>query len=258
MNYYNDNNKNAVRWLEWLIRHDMIPDGRVDSRSIKDVRPEDLKGYSQCHFFAGIGGFPLAARWAGIEGLHGVWTGSCPCQPISGAGKRRGHEDERHLWPDFHRLIEVCRPSVVFGENVASPDGRDWLSAVRLDMEDLGYAFGSSDLCAAGIGSPHKRQRLYWVADSEGAGGRQGQGMGERDSQAPGGSSPVVCAEPWPDGRGSGSTLGVPDVLPQVDGIPGGMALLHGYGNAVIPGLAEMVMRSWREFRKQEGTLWEE
>ena len=199
MNYYNDNNKNAVRWLEWLIRHDMIPDGRVDSRSIKDVRPEDLKGYSQCHFFAGIGGFPPRSKM-----------------------------------------------------------GRDWLAAVRLDMEDLGYAFGSSDLCAAGIGSPHKRQRLYWVADSEGAGGRQGKGMGERESQASGGSSPVVCAEPWPDGRGSGSTLGVPDVLPQVDGIPGGMALLHGYGNAVIPGLAEMVMRSWREFRKQEGTLWEE
>ena len=81
MNYYNDNNKKSVRWLEWLVENKMIPEGRVDSRSIKDVKPEDLDGYDQCHFFAGIAGWPLAFRWSGIEGVRGIFSGSCPCFP---------------------------------------------------------------------------------------------------------------------------------------------------------------------------------
>src|SRR5690606_9334954 len=94
--------------------------------------------------------------------------GSCPCQPFSSAGKRQGERDKRHLWPEFYRLIKECNPPVVFGEQVASPLGRKWLAGVRADLEALGYAVGAADLCAAGVNAPHIRQRLYWVADTNG------------------------------------------------------------------------------------------
>ncbi len=97
-----------------------------------------------------------------------VWTGSCPCQPFSCAGKQKGTQDERHLWPEFRRLITECHPPIIFGEQVASKLGREWLAGVRADLEALGYAVGAADLCAAGATAPHLRQRLYWVADANG------------------------------------------------------------------------------------------
>jgi DNA (cytosine-5)-methyltransferase 1 len=148
-----------------LITWGLIPQGEVDERSIEDVEAKDLEGYRRCHFFAGIGGWPLALQIAGYSDEH-VWTGSCPCQPFSCAGKRRGESDERHLWPEFRRLIEECRPATVFGEQVASADGRRWFSGVRLDLETLGYGVGAADLCTASVSAPHIRQRLYWVADA--------------------------------------------------------------------------------------------
>lgn len=147
--------------------------GWVDTRSIVDVQPEDLTGFTQCHFFAGIGGWSYALQLAGWPESKLVWTGSCPCQPFSVAGKQKGVEDERHLWPELWRLIAYCDPPVVFGEQVASKAGREWLSGVRDDLEVLGYAVGSADLCAAGAGAPHIRQRLYWVADNTRVGWRQ-------------------------------------------------------------------------------------
>jgi len=167
MNYYNDNDPKACAWLRELIAQGHLPPGTVDERSILEIEPIDLAGFDQCHFFAGIGGWPLALRWAGLEGVAGIWTGSCPCQPLSCAGKRQGHADERHLWPAFYRLIAECRPATIFGEQVASKDGREWFAGVRLDLEDLGYACGGADLCAAGVGAPHRRQRLFWVADAD-------------------------------------------------------------------------------------------
>lgn len=171
MNYYNEFDPFAAAWLRNLIAARHLPPGEVDERSIVDVRPGDLRGFRQCHFFAGIGGWPYALRLAGWPDERPVWTGSCPCQPISSAGKRRGHADERHLWPAFHALIAECRPATVFGEQVASADGREWFAGVRADLEALGYACGAADLCAAGCGAPHIRQRLFWLADRDG--GRQ-------------------------------------------------------------------------------------
>lgn len=174
--YYNENDHAAAEWLRALIAAGLIPAGTVDERSIADVRPGDLAGYDQCHWFAGIGGWPFALRLAGWRGP--VWTGSCPCQPLSGAGQRKGHADQRHLWPAFQRLIAECRPPVVFGEQVASRDGREWLAGVRADLEGAEYAVGAADLCAAGVGAPHIRQRLFWVAQSSGA------GVGDNDRPA--------------------------------------------------------------------------
>jgi DNA (cytosine-5)-methyltransferase 1 len=163
VNYYNELDPKAAGRLRSLISAGFIPPGHVDERSIADVRPSDLEGFTQCHFFAGIGGWSEALRIAGVSSDTRLWTGSCPCQPFSSAGRRKGIADERHLWPVFRDLIAECQPPIVFGEQVASADGRDWLAVVRAEMEALGYAVGAADLCAAGVGAPHIRQRLWFV-----------------------------------------------------------------------------------------------
>jgi len=164
--YYNEIDPYAAQWLRNLIKAGLIADGEVDERSIEEVQAYELKGFTQCHFFAGIGGWSYAARLAGWDDDRPLWTGSCPCQPFSAAGKQRGTSDERHLWPVFYELIRQSNPLVVFGEQVASRLGRDWLAGVRADLETVGYAVGAADLCAASVGAPHIRQRLWWVADS--------------------------------------------------------------------------------------------
>ena len=166
MNYYNEHDPKPAAWLRELIRAGEIPPGDVDERDIQNVKPTELAGYTQCHFFAGVGGWSLALKLAGWPASRPVWTGSCPCQPFSQSGKGLCEDDERHLWPDFRNLIGVQKPTVVFGEQVASADGREWLAGVSANLEALAYRCGAADLCAAGIGSPNIRQRLYWVADS--------------------------------------------------------------------------------------------
>ena len=164
--YYNEFEPKAAAWLRELIRGGHIAPGDVDERSILDVTPDDLRPYTQCHFFAGIGVWSYALRRAGWPDDRPVWTGSCPCQPFSTAGKRGGIADERHLWPAWQWLVGQCRPDVVLGEQVASKDGLAWLDLVRTDLEGTGYAVGFFDLCAAGFGAPHIRQRLYFSARS--------------------------------------------------------------------------------------------
>ena len=165
--YYNEIDPYAAQWLRNLITRGHIAPGDVDERSIEDVAPSDLDGYTQCHFFAGIGVWSYALRQAGWPDDRTVWTGSCPCQPFSTAGKAGGFADERHLWPAFFHLIEQRRPRVVLGEQVASKDGLAWLDLVHADLEGTGYSAAALDLCAAGVGAPHIRQRLYWVADAD-------------------------------------------------------------------------------------------
>ena len=166
LTYYNENDSNAAQWLRALIAQGSIPEGEVDERSIADVQSADLVRFTHCHFFAGIAGWALALRLAGWPDSQRVWTGSCPCQPFSSAGKGAGTNDERHLWPNFYRLIAECRPATVFGEQVASPLGMQWLDGVFADLESSNYSCGVANLCAASCGAPHIRQRLYWVADA--------------------------------------------------------------------------------------------
>lgn len=162
--YYNEFDPKAAAWLRELIKAGHVAPGDVDERSIVDIRPSDLIGYTQCHFFAGIGVWSYALRRAGVPDDFPLWTGSCPCQPFSAAGKGGGVDDERHLWPAFFHLIRECRPPVVLGEQVASKDGLGWLDLVQTDLEAAGYAIGAVDTCSASSGAPHIRQRLRFCA----------------------------------------------------------------------------------------------
>jgi DNA (cytosine-5)-methyltransferase 1 len=277
MNYYNENDKYSADWLENLIAGGVIPPGNVDRRDIRDVRPGDLDGYTQCHFFAGIGGWAHALDIAAVTPDSRLWTGSCPCQPFSTAGRRRGVEDERHLWPAFRWLVTQCQPPVVFGEQVASPAGRSWLSGVRTDLEDLGYGLGAADLCAASVGAPHMRQRLYWVAESSRERqsrvgvhvrtGKEGERLpeivrrgetrrvGDTDSTAAGWYTRGISRteETGESERQDAwsladcvSVTGADDkvrriestIKPLVDGVPGRVGQLRSYGNAIVPQVA--------------------
>jgi DNA (cytosine-5)-methyltransferase 1 len=179
--YYNEIDPYAAQWLRNLIAAGHIAPGDVDTRSIVDVQPDDLRGYVQCHFFAGIGGWSHALRLAGWPDDRPVWTGSCPCQPFSSAGKQKGFADERHLWPEFFRLIRERRPGLIFGEQVARRAGYAWWDTVAADLESEGYAAAAADLGAHTAGAPHQRQRLYWLghAASDGhAATQNGRGAG--------------------------------------------------------------------------------
>jgi DNA (cytosine-5)-methyltransferase 1 len=168
--YYNEIDPYAAQWLRNLIAAGHIAPGDVDERSIIDVQPDDLKGYVQCHFFAGIGGWSYAARLAGWPDERELWTGSCPCQPFSLAGEGKGQADERHLWPVFAALISARRPDVVMGEQVAAAVGKDWLDGVHSDLESIGYACGAAIVPACAVDAPHRRERLWFVADSDKSG----------------------------------------------------------------------------------------
>jgi DNA (cytosine-5)-methyltransferase 1 len=166
--YYNEIDPDKAEWLRELIRHGVIAPGDVDERDIKSVRADELAGYNQHHFFAGIGIWSYALRLSGWPDDRPVWTGSCPCPSFSTAGKGQGFDDPRHLWPDWFRLIREYKPSVVFGEQADDSIGYGWLDLVQTDLEAQDYSVGKAVLGACSVGAPHIRQRLYFVADNDG------------------------------------------------------------------------------------------
>jgi len=154
--------------------------------------------------FSGIGGFDLAAEWMGWENVfHCEWnefgkrvlnyywpnaisydditktdftvhrgtidilTGGFPCQPYSVAGKRKGKEDERHLWPEMLRTIREIQPRYVVGENVVgliSWDGGLVFHEVQTDLENEGYEVWPFILPACAVNAPHRRDRVWFIA----------------------------------------------------------------------------------------------
>lgn len=239
--YYNDSDEYVCEWTRNLVRAKLIPDGVVDSRSIREVQPEDLREFTQVHLFSGIAGWAHALSLAGWPDDWPVWTGSCPCQPFSGAGKHKGYADDRHLWPDMYRLVSECRPPIVFGEQVASKLGREWLYGVRSDLESSGYAVGAADLPAAGVGAPHIRQRLYWMAHPHGQ-RLEGRRLRPDDN--------THQISPWSDGvdyfqcSEGRKRPAKPDVWPLADGVPGRVGRIRAYGNAIVPQVAAVFIRS--------------
>jgi DNA (cytosine-5)-methyltransferase 1 len=325
MNYHNEIDKYAAQWIRNLIAAGHIAPGEVDVRSISDVKPSELVGYTQCHFFAGIGGWSLALRLAGWPDDRPVWTGSCPCQPFSVAGQGAGTADERHLWPHWFHLIRALKPPTVFGEQVDAAINHGWLDLVQDDLEGEGYAFGAVGVPAAGVGAPHIRQRLWFVADDQRFGrevaiqhtGDGRSATGERETDVCGiGGTPGWLAnnnnnprlEGWESVRQRGVELvaredGVDVIVADADGgntgaereqrsgeqrllaqsggfgesfwsradwlpcrdgkwrpvEPGTFPLAHGvsnrvgrlraYGNAIVPQVAEQVIRAYMECR---------
>jgi len=199
--YYNDSEPFVCAWLKNLIAAGLIPAGDVDERPIQEVTPDEVKGYTQAHFFAGIGGWPYALQLAGW-GDRPVWTGSCPCPAFSVAGRGRGFSDPRHLWPEWVRLIRQCRPPVVFGEQVEGAIGHGWLDLVSTDMEAEGYAFAAVVLGAHSAGAPHIRQRLWFVADTCGE-RRDGERLHVQSAQS-------LQADPQADGSGTATPVAHP------------------------------------------------
>jgi DNA (cytosine-5)-methyltransferase 1 len=198
--YYNEHDHFAAAWLRELIAAGEIPAGHVDERDIQDVHPSDLVGYRHCHFFAGIGGWAYALRLADWPDDQPIWTGSCPCQPFSAAGQGAGFADERHLWPAFFWLISQCQPRYVCGEQVASGDALRWWDLVATDLEGAGYACTAVDLPAASVGAPHKRSRLFWLADAEHQ-QQHGGGGARRRRAEPANDSVVSMADAVSAGR---------------------------------------------------------
>lgn len=260
--FYNEHESYAAEWLRRLIAAGLIAEGVVDERSIEDIDPKELEGFTQCHFFAGIGGWSYALRLAGVPDDFAVWTGSCPCQPFSTAGKQRAADDERHLWPAFFNLIRECRPGIVFGEQVAGNAGYVWWDSVATDLEGEGYAVAAADLGAHSVGAPHIRQRLYWLADA--GCGRMGDAIsagleGHRPYQTESGWSgaprPVAeasSANPWnnviwlpcADGKVRPTQ---PGLFPLAHGASARMGRLRAYGNAIVPQVAEVFIRACME-----------
>jgi DNA (cytosine-5)-methyltransferase 1 len=249
VNYYNDNDPRAVATLRKLIKRNLIPNGEVDERSICDVQYSDLKGFTHCHFFAGIGGWPLALRWAGWRDSDPIWTASLPCQPFSCAGKQRGMDDERHLWPEVKRLAYKRKPPIIVGEQVASAIGKGWLDVVFDDLENQGNACGSAVLRSCGVGGASERKRLYWVAArAERQRGSRlvtrphtGQ-FGQRNWR---GKEDLCAIAERPLERGD---LWPQPIIRRVDArIPNRVGGLHGFGNAIDPRVGAVFMRSVME-----------
>lgn len=186
--FYNENDPEKCAALEALMSAGHIAPGEISDKDIRDVNPDELSRFTQCHFFAGIGLWSVAARAAGIPDDFPIWSGSCPCQPFSSAGAGEGVSDPRHLWPHWFWLVYQRRPPVVVGEQVASQDGLAWFDLVSADMEGSNYSGGSFDLCSAGFGSPNIRQRLYmcWLGNASSA-GSQGRAFGGSHREDEGG-----------------------------------------------------------------------
>lgn len=279
--YYNEIEPFAAEWLRNLIAAGHLPAGDVDTRSITDVEPDNLAGYGQCHFFAGIGGWALAARLAGWPDDRELWTGSAPCQPFSVAGQGKGQADDRHLWPHLFRLTRARRPTVLMGEQVAAAVGKDWLDGVFADMEGIGYACGAAVVPACAVDAPHRRDRLWFVADahlsgpSEGRQQRGGQlcGPGGDPGACPGhvAHSNGIGSQSRPDGSsarhgnpasasnwsGAGIILGHDGKARRVEsgirllahGVPARVGRLRAYGNAIVPQVAAEVIGAYMETR---------
>ena len=263
------------------MRSNLISEGVVDERSITDLRPADLHGFKRVHLFAGIGGWEYALRLAGWSD-EPVWTGSCPCQPFSTAGKRKGNADDRNLWPEMFRLIRECRPATVFGEQVSGAIGFGWLDRVFADLEGEGYACGAAVLGAHSVGAPHVRQRLFWVAYAHAKqaahhrrkckpgqasvgmairlGDTSGAGLEERRCQRSDDEQERETSERTGNANGRLSFWGnailtpcldgkarriEPTIFPLAHGLPGRVGLLRGAGNAIVPQAAAAFIKAF-------------
>jgi DNA (cytosine-5)-methyltransferase 1 len=264
--FYNDVDPFVCEWMRTLVARGHIAPGTIDDRSIKDLTPDHVAGPGQRHFFAGIAGWAHALRLAGVPDDADVWTGSCPCQPFSGASKHaraRGVDDERHLWPAWFQLIRECLPVLLFGEQISNSAGLAWFDVVRADLEGAGYAVGVADLCAASCGAPHIRQRLWFVATrglgdagryrdrqharelprDESEHGRRPED-GDHAPVDPGSTRGFWSPADWlPCSDGVARPV-EPGTFPMASGVPARVGRLRAYGNSIPPEVAATFIKA--------------
>lgn len=260
MHYYNEWDLFNAEWLQVLMDNSYIPRGHIDTRDIRHVKASDLLGYKQCHFFAGIGGWPLALRLAGWPDHIPVWTASLPCQPFSSAGLQEGFQDDRDLWPTFFNFVKEHRPPTIFGEQVAEAIKFGWLDRVLADLGSENYTGWPIVFGAHSVGSPTKRQRLYWLGHSECEGLERYTGNVYIDNLT--GWQPTESARSvttagvptnfWADYETLVFESGIrrrigPGIAPMANGLPAWMGRLRGYGNAIVPQAAVQVIQSYME-----------
>ena len=272
--------------------------------------------------FSGIGGFALAAGWAGFETvgfcdnepyaqavlkkhwpnvpIHGdikslvgtayrgvtLLTGGFPCQPFSNAGKRRGKDDDRYLWPQMLRVIQEARPAWIVGENVVGIIGLA-LDQVCSDLEACGYEVEPIIIPACGVDAPHRRDRVWIVGHSKLDGltaSKTSRGLLDQSEEQRGKvkeweSSGASCAsEDVADtnsglgkaqygesllgkqneqGKANGHTNGClsegavwlaePSICRVVNGVCNRAHRLKGLGNAIVPQVAYQIIKGIRE-----------
>jgi DNA (cytosine-5)-methyltransferase 1 len=222
--------------------------------------------------FSGIGGFALAAMWAGHETVAfceigkfqrkilkknfpkvpifedirklnakelpktiDVITGGYPCQPFSVAGKRRGNEDDRHLWPEMLRIIQGCRPLGVICENVVGHVSMG-LDDVLFDLESEGYTCGTFIIPACSKNKPHLRERVWIVANNYGERRKRGWTQAVCGKQGLQGGEDVGRVE----NMLRGSDLHTPKLCGRS---PGLSERLDALGNAIVPEIAYELMK---------------
>ena len=247
--------------------------------------------------FSGIGGFDLAAEWAGWENVfHCEWnpfgqthlkyywpnaisydditktdftihrgridvlTGGFPCQPYSQAGKRLGKEDERHLWPEMLRAIREIAPRWVVGENVrglVNWNGGMVFDEVQADLEAIGYEVLPFLLPACGKDAPHRRDRVWFVAYSDGN-RLEGRGYKEEKEKSKQLPKTLFSGKVWEkrqDNYAQSPICGGDDGLPtELDGITFSKwrnESIKAYGNAVVPQVVYEIFKVINQYEKQ-------
>jgi DNA (cytosine-5)-methyltransferase 1 len=222
--------------------------------------------------FSGIGGFALAAKWNGyrtvgfcdnepyaqavlkkhwpevpchkdIREVRGdlyagvtLLTGGFPCQPFSVAGKQRGKDDNRYLWPEMRRVIREARPAWIIGENVAGIVNLA-LDTVCADLEAEGYEVEPIIIPACAVDAPHRRDRVWILANSVNK-GLQRTELCEAFGESAGASRSAsecfgITGAYWPT---------EPDVGRVAHGVPNRVAKLRGLGNAIVPQVAAEII----------------
>lgn len=190
----------------------------------------------------------LTGRQLRADGIvPSVIVGGYPCQPFSTAGNRKGEQDPRHLWPEVHRLIRELRPRWVICENVGGHI-KLGLDEVLSALENEGYAVWTFVIPACGVDAPHKRDRVWIVANSNSSplsGARVASGVSEAEpingtSLQGGGAKPRL--ESWP---------AEPDVCRVVNGIPNQSHRLKALGNAIVPQIAEAIGHTIMRYERE-------
>jgi len=262
--YYNENDPFAVAWLRELIKDGLIADGIVDDRSILDVEASDLTGFDQHHFFAGIGGWSYALRLAGWADNRSVCTASLPCQPFSVAGKGEGKNDERHLLPHFMQLVREFDFNTIMGEQVEAAIRHGWLDDIQAEMGRENYSTGAVVLGAHSVNAPHKRQRVYWIAERMGNAEQQRlEGLPGYVNKQGGRAAEVrSCSETgfWSNTNTAYCRDGKHRPIPTesalfpvlFDGFSNRVGALRGAGNAIVPAVGAEVIKAYMGYDNEK------